>query len=90
MASVSVEQGAQAVFGDLRIGIMRIGSKQGRTVAQLALRGSELQEIVVVDVGDTVQLAGIGQLQIDAIEHQAGTVAGRVSVSFEPVADPAA
>lgn len=78
------EQGSQPTFADVRVGIMRIGSRDGRVVAQLAVRSPRNQDIVVVDVGDSIQLHGAGELRIDAITVAEGSARGTVSFTFRP------
>lgn len=84
--TISAGQGSQPSFADVRVGIMRIGAKDGRVVAQLAVRSPRAQDIVVVDVGDQLDLDGAGALHIDAIELVAGTVSGTVTFTFRPSA----
>jgi hypothetical protein len=77
-----VEQGTQALFGDVRVGVMRIGSRDGRVVAQLAVRSPKLQELVIVDVDQVLEWPGVGRLEIGTIEHIPGTTGGTVEMSF--------
>lgn len=66
---------------------MRIGARDGRAVAQLAVRGPEGQEIVIVDVGETLELAGTGRLSVDSITPGAGSERGEVQFTFEAAGD---
>jgi hypothetical protein len=83
--TITAEQGSQPHFGDVLVGIMRIGAKDGRAVAQLAVRSPRAQDITIVDVGDTLDLGSAGSLHIDAITPIEGTVDGTVTFSFSPL-----
>lgn len=80
---VRVQQGSQPRFADVRVGIMRTAERDGRAVAQLAVRSPRRQEILVVDVGDEVELHGAGTLRVLAITAPAEG-RGEVELAFEP------
>lgn len=86
--TITATQGSQLTFAAARVGIMRVGARDGRTVAQLALRSPSTQDVIVVSPGDTIDLRDSGLLRIDRIDAVEGSTRGDVTFTHT-TADPA-
>jgi len=79
-----VPQGAQADFGDVRVGVMRVGVGAGRAVTQVAVRSPRGEDVLRVERGREIDLHGTGTLRVDEIEGAPGTSRGTVTFTFTP------
>lgn len=82
MENLTAEQGSQPHFGAVRVGIMRLGIKQGVPTAQLALRSPDDQRVVDVAQGETVLVRGEGSITVTGV-HRGETPDGRDSVDLQ-------
>lgn len=80
--TVRVEQGTQPRFGDLRVGVMRVGEHQGRRKARLWINGTDTHLRVDLAEGEAQHLPGHGTLTLDEV-HPVGTGSrGEVVLTF--------
>ncbi|MBD8078599.1 hypothetical protein [Cellulosimicrobium arenosum] len=84
LRAVRASQGSQPRFADVRVGIMRIGVREGRALVQLALRSPRGEDVVVVDEGEAIDLHGAGLLHLDEVHGVEGSTTGEVVLSFHP------
>jgi hypothetical protein len=82
---ITASQGAQPLFADVKVGIMRVGVRGEEARVQLIVRSPRQDEVVVVARGGSLDLTGAGTLHVDAIEGEPGTVQGKVTFTFTPV-----
>ncbi|MEV0952346.1 hypothetical protein [Promicromonospora sp. NPDC050249] len=85
--TITASQGAQPLFADVKVGIMRVGVRGEEAKVQLLVRSPRQDEVVVVARGGSLDLTGAGTLRIDAIEGRPGTVQGKVTFTFTPSED---
>lgn len=82
MDNLTADQGSQPSFGQVRVGILRVGIKAGVPTARLALRSPEDQQIVDVARGETVLVPGEGSITLAEV-HRRETPDGRDSVDLQ-------
>lgn len=88
MTRVQADQSTQQRFGDLRVGILRVGVKLGVPTARVALRTPDDQQIVELSQGVPVVVPGHGAVTLVDV-HRRDEPTGRdaVTLDWEPSAD---
>ncbi len=81
---LTVRQGAQPSFAGFRVGVMRIGLRDGQPAVQLAVRSDRHSEIVVLGVGEVIGLGEGGRLRVREILAGRESMRSSVTFSFEP------
>lgn len=84
--TITVTQGSQPQFADVKVGVMRVGVRGSEAKVQLMVRSPRQEEVRVVDRDGSLDLHGAGSLHVDAIDGRPGTVAGSVTLTFTPTA----
>lgn len=80
---ITAKQGTQPTFAGIRVGVMRVGLKDGQAAVQLALRSVNHSEIVVANTGDSISLLGGGELHILDIAVGDGASRGSVTLTLD-------
>lgn len=85
METVTAEQGTQPRFGDVRVGIMRVGEKEGVPTARLAVRTPDDTQIVDLGQGAPLSVAGHGTLSVIGAHPPTGpNRRARVDLQWDP------
>ena len=79
--TLRAEQGSQPHFGDLRVGIMRVGEHEGRRKARLWINGPDTHLRTDLSEGESRRVAGHGTLTLDAV-HLTSPRHGEVTLTF--------
>ena len=82
MTTTSAAQGSQPHFGDLRVGIMRVGEHQGHRKARLWINGPDTHLRVDLVEGGSQHLPGHGTLTLDAVHLPAPGRRGEVTLTL--------
>jgi hypothetical protein len=80
--TVRAPQGSQPHFGDLRVGIMRVGEHQGRRKARLWINGADTHLRVDLVEGASEHIPGHGTLTLDAVHLPSSGQRGEVTLTF--------
>lgn len=67
MQTVRVKQGSQPGFGDVLVGVMIAGVKEGVPTARLAVRTPDAEDIVDLGEGEEFEVPGHGRVTVVAV-----------------------
>jgi hypothetical protein len=79
---VTVKQGMQPRFGNVLVGIVKIGVAEGAPAIQLWIRTAGQERKQAFREGQSTALPGAGTLRIDSITPAQGDVAATATLAY--------
>lgn len=80
---VTVKQGMQPSFGDVKVGVVKIGVADGRPAIQFWIRTAEKERKQAFREGQSVVLPGAGTLRIASIRPADGSTEASAVLAYD-------